>query len=117
MKDVASSSAVLGTWTFQTQSKSDVGYYKGSAFVVMHLMTDPLSMLGCQLESCSELNNQICQQEDQCLDTQHKVVEWSDGAYTINWNIYQSQYKRLSHPSFVFLVLVAGYLIFFFDYF
>jgi hypothetical protein len=61
MKDVASSSAVLGTWTFQTHTKSDVGYYTGSTFVVMHLMTDPLSMLGCQRNDCSELDNQICE--------------------------------------------------------
>lgn len=74
--------SLLGTWTFQTKSSSDLGYYKGSAFLVMHVMPDPLQAYQCQLQDCDERQNQICQQ-DTCVDISTTISEWSDGMYLI----------------------------------
>lgn len=73
-------SNLLGTWTLQTHASSDLGYYKGSAFVVMHVMENPTQAYSCKLSECSERVNKICQQ-DQCIDIDSNIVEWSDGKY------------------------------------
>lgn len=78
---------LLGTWTLETHVSSDLGYYKANAFVVMHVMADPLAATySCSLPDCDELQNQICQRNlDACVDTASSISQWSDGAlyYTI----------------------------------
>ena len=76
-------SGLYGTWTFSTTTMTDVGYYKGRAYMVMHLMPDPMQVRSCQLEGCSEASNQLCQHKKECVNTETTVVEWSDGAYTM----------------------------------
>eukprot|EP00536_Pseudo-nitzschia_multiseries_P010568 jgi/Psemu1/67488/estExt_Genemark1.C_3270027 len=40
-------SGLYGTWTFTTQTMTDIGYYKGLAYVVVHLMPDPMQVKSC----------------------------------------------------------------------
>mmetsp|Transcript_5732 Transcript_5732/g.13954 ORF Transcript_5732/g.13954 Transcript_5732/m.13954 type:complete len:547 (-) Transcript_5732:59-1699(-) len=94
--------ALYGTWTFTTQTMTDVGYYKGRSYFIMHLMPNPLRKTeGCHIhssqddfddrssggDSCSEYNNRLCMFNDDstsserkraCVDTQSTVVDWSD---------------------------------------
>jgi hypothetical protein len=92
-------SSLYGTWTFVTQTMTDVGYYKGRAYVVMHLMQDPMQIYSCQREDCPERYNKICQLQQQqqdsnivgdamsnkeeCIDTETSVATWSDGMYAV----------------------------------
>jgi hypothetical protein len=72
-------SGLYGTWTFATQTMADIGYYKGRAYVVMHLMPDPVQVPSCQLKDCSKQSNQLCQHNNRCVNTNETVVAWSDG--------------------------------------
>ena len=75
---------LLGTWTLQTHASSDLGYYKGSAYVVMHVMENPTqAVFGCHLDDCNERANQVCHQQDQCVDIKSNIIEWSDGTQTV----------------------------------
>lgn len=74
-------SGLYGTWTFATQTMTDIGYYKGRAYVVMYLMPDPMQVRSCELEECAEQSNQLCQHKKECVNTEETVVEWSDGKY------------------------------------
>jgi hypothetical protein len=74
--------SLLGTWTFRKEVIADMGYYRVMAYLVMHLMPDPLQLYGCQMQNCSELDNQVCQQGE-CLNTETNTVEWSDGTYLL----------------------------------
>jgi hypothetical protein len=102
-------SSLYGTWTFVTETMTDVGYYKGRAYVVMHLMPDPMQIYSCQREDCPERYNKICQLQQQqqqqqkdsnivrdenddgdamsdkeeCIDTETSVATWSDGMYAV----------------------------------
>eukprot|EP00934_Nitzschia_sp_Nitz4_P003333 Nitzschia sp. Nitz4//scaffold237_size30108//20525//21908//NITZ4_007994-RA/size30108-augustus-gene-0.37-mRNA-1//1//CDS//3329543512//3323//frame0 len=89
----ASIPSILGTWTFQTKASSDLGYYKGSAFFVMHVMPDPLNVYQCRLSGCHEVNNQICQQ-DQCVNISNTISEWSDVAvfYQFGFDVVSGTY-------------------------
>ena len=83
---------LFGTWTFMTQTMTDLGYYKGRSYFIMHLMPNPLrKTAGCHINdessSCNEYNNQLCMFNDgsstserkrTCVDTQSTVVDWSD---------------------------------------
>ena len=70
--------SLLGTWSFvKTMTASH--YYQVKAFFVIHFMADPLQQIGCKLDGCNELSNQICQEGNTCVDTESNVVEWSDG--------------------------------------
>jgi hypothetical protein len=90
-------SGLYGTWTFVTQTMTDIGYYKGRAYVIMHLMPDPMQVRSCQLKDCLEQSNQLCQRtsgrtlstdsttslqmfqgEEVCVSTENSIVEWSD---------------------------------------
>ena len=74
--------SLLGTWTLQTHSQTDFGYYKGSAFVVLHIMHDPLQSYSCALPDCDERKNQFCQRNiGQCVDMDDSISQWSDGTY------------------------------------
>ena len=84
-------SGLYGTWTFTTQTMTDVGYYKGLAYVVMHVMPDPMQVKSCVIEgdgkkhqACIEANNQVCNHAggttQECVDIETSPVEWSDGA-------------------------------------
>lgn len=84
-------SGLYGTWTFATQTMTDVGYYKGRAYVVMHLMPDPMQVRSCQHKDCSEETNHLCQRSapsqlgletEECVDTENAIAEWSDGEFT-----------------------------------
>ena len=100
--------ALYGTWTFTTQTMTDLGYYKGRSYFIMHLMPNPLrKTAGCHIDDdsrscnnsgagdscCNEYNNQLCMFNDDssssssstserrkrtCVDTQSTVVDWSD---------------------------------------
>jgi hypothetical protein len=76
-------SGLYGTWTFATQAMTDIGYYKGRAYVIMHLMPDPMQARSCELKECAELSNHVCQKQndgkEECVSTETSVVEWSDG--------------------------------------
>eukprot|EP00535_Pseudo-nitzschia_heimii_P002350 CAMPEP_0197191912 /NCGR_PEP_ID=MMETSP1423-20130617/24237_1 /TAXON_ID=476441 /ORGANISM="Pseudo-nitzschia heimii, Strain UNC1101" /LENGTH=113 /DNA_ID=CAMNT_0042644697 /DNA_START=117 /DNA_END=454 /DNA_ORIENTATION=+ len=86
-------SGLHGTWTFTTQTMTDAGYYKGIAYVVMHLMPDPMQVQSCVIEGdpkektkgCVEADNRACSHTDaadneheDCVDTETTDVEWSD---------------------------------------
>ncbi|KAG7370835.1 hypothetical protein IV203_019405 [Nitzschia inconspicua] len=82
-------SGLYGTWTFSTQTMTDIGYYKGRAYVIMHLMPDPMQFRSCQLPDCPEESNHLCQRsmaslssqlqgKEECVDTEGSIVEWSD---------------------------------------
>ena len=76
-------SGIYGTWTFTTETMTDVGYYKGLAYVVMHLMPDPMQVKSCILKDCIEADNQACSHtgaDHECLNTETTDAEWSDGA-------------------------------------
>lgn len=71
--------SLLGTWTLQTKASADLGLYKGSAFLVMHVMQDPLQSYACALDDCDEHQNRICQRNlDQCVDVESSISQWSD---------------------------------------
>jgi hypothetical protein len=87
-------SGLYGTWTFATQTMTDIGYYKGRAYVILHLMPDPMQVRSCQLKDCLEQSNHLCQRttktatsvlapelegKEECIETETSVVEWSDG--------------------------------------
>lgn len=91
-------SGLYGTWTFATQTMTDIGYYKGRAYVILHLMPDPMQVRSCQKKGCVEASNHICHYQQQqggsfsssseleghveeCIDTENAVVEWSDGEF------------------------------------
>ena len=98
-KDVSwiKDSGLYGTWTFTTQTMTDVGYYKGIAYIVMHLMPDPMHVNSCVINSnsnsnkgntaCIEADNRACShvgyddEKEECVDTETSEVEWSDGTY------------------------------------
>jgi hypothetical protein len=88
-------SGLYGTRTFTTQTMTDVGYYKGVAYVVMHLMPDPMQVKSCVIKgdksknntTCIEADNKACShvgaidnENEECVDTETHTVEWSDGA-------------------------------------
>ena len=50
-------SGLYGTWTFTTQTMTDAGYYKGIAYVVMHLMPDPMQVQSCVLPEVDSNDN------------------------------------------------------------
>lgn len=71
--------SILGTWSLQTHATSDFGLYKASAFLVMHVMQDPLQSYSCSLNNCDERENQICQRNlDQCVEMENTISQWSD---------------------------------------
>ena len=79
-------SGLYGTWTFTTQTMTDVGYYKGLAYVVMHVMPDPMQVKSCVIEgTCIEADNQVCNHAggttQECVDIETSPVEWSDGVF------------------------------------
>jgi len=76
-KDTALNS-LFGTYTFVSESKADLGFYNVMAFLVVHLMPDPLRFLGCTKKNCSEVDNQVCQKQNECANVETQVVEWSD---------------------------------------
>lgn len=78
-KNFNNQSAIYGTWTLQTHTTSDFGYYKGSAFLVMHVMADPLQTYRCSLPKCNEYVNHICVEGNECANMASTIVEWSDG--------------------------------------
>jgi len=60
---------------------TDVGYFKGLAYVVMHLMPDPMQVKSCVLKDCIEADNQACSHtgaDHECLNTEIMDAEWSD---------------------------------------
>lgn len=83
--------ALLGTWTWTTETSSDMGYYRGMAYVAVHFMRDPLQIYGCRDPTCIEADNQICQPSSSssgtstsptgqsCVDTTSNRVQSSDG--------------------------------------
>jgi len=86
-------SGLYGTWTFTTETMTDVGYYKGIAYVVMHIMPDPMQVKSCVIKgtskdknnSCIEANNKACShvgavdnEHEECVNTENSEVEWSD---------------------------------------
>jgi len=101
-------SGLYGTWTFTTQTMTDVGYYKGNAYVVVHLMPDPMQVKSCSIDTwepdanhnnddndsnatgsttgnCSEADNKACShgkasgdEGEECVDTETTELEWSD---------------------------------------
>ncbi len=72
-------SSLLGTWTLQTHASSSFGLYKASAFLVMHVMQDPLQSYSCSLIDCEERQNKFCQRDlDQCADIENTISQWSD---------------------------------------
>lgn len=83
-------SGLYGTWTFTTETMTDIGYYKGIAYVVMHLMPDPMQVKSCSFSDkkhCREITNRACSHggangnENQiCVNTETTELEWSDGA-------------------------------------
>ena len=65
---------------------TDVGYYKGLAYVVMHVMPDPMQVKSCVIErTCIEADNQVCNHAggttQECVDIETSPVEWSDGVF------------------------------------
>ena len=86
-------SGLYGTWTFTTQTMTDVGYYKGLAYVVMHVMPDPMQVKSCTIQgdgkmhkACIEADNRACShlgakddEQQVCVSTETSMVEWSDG--------------------------------------
>ncbi len=81
-------SGIYGTWTFTTETMTDVGYYKGLAYVVMHLMPDPMQVKSCTINAdnkqpaCIEADNQACSHtgvDQRCISTETEELEWSDG--------------------------------------
>ena len=83
-------SGLYGTWTFTTQTMTDVGYYKGLAYVVMHVMPDPMQIKSCVIpgdgkkhHACIEADNQVCNHDgnsnQECVDIETSMVDWSDG--------------------------------------
>ena len=92
-------SGLYGTWTFTTQTMTDVGYYKAIGYVVMHLMPDPLQVKSCVItgegdptdkkkhKACIEADNRACSHMgvknngvEKCVNTETSEVEWSEGA-------------------------------------
>lgn len=91
-------SNLLGTWTLQTHATSDLGSYRGNAFVVMHVMANPTQSYSCKLDSCGERSNKICQR-DQCVDIESTISEWSDVSvfYQFGYEIQTGIYPFRSH--------------------
>jgi hypothetical protein len=84
-------SGLYGTWTFTTETMSDAGYYKGIAYVVMHVMPNPMQVKSCVIKdrkkACIEAENRACSHvgamdnaNEQCVHTETHQIEWSDGA-------------------------------------
>mmetsp|Transcript_28823 Transcript_28823/g.33043 ORF Transcript_28823/g.33043 Transcript_28823/m.33043 type:complete len:523 (-) Transcript_28823:127-1695(-) len=93
-------SGVFGTWTFTTQTMTDAGYYKGLAYLLMHVMPNPMQVNSCQLgdndptkkhhKGCVEASNHACirsrnhntdeeeKVEEECVDTETSQLDWSD---------------------------------------
>jgi len=72
---------------------TEVGYYKGISYVVMHLMPDPMQVKSCIIRNngnnktsgCLEADNKACShggavgnEREECVDTETKEIEWSD---------------------------------------
>eukprot|EP00531_Pseudo-nitzschia_arenysensis_P004263 CAMPEP_0116131052 /NCGR_PEP_ID=MMETSP0329-20121206/8803_1 /TAXON_ID=697910 /ORGANISM="Pseudo-nitzschia arenysensis, Strain B593" /LENGTH=495 /DNA_ID=CAMNT_0003625463 /DNA_START=279 /DNA_END=1766 /DNA_ORIENTATION=+ len=66
---------------------TDVGYYKGLAYVVMHLMPDPMQVKSCTIDAenghpaCIEADNMACSHtipNQKCVNTETTELEWSD---------------------------------------
>ena len=100
-------SGLYGTWTFTTETMTDVGYYKGVAYVVMHLMPDPMQVKSCVIKgdsktkkkACIEADNMACShagaiddENEQCVDIETSQIEWSDGALLKGWNCGSFRY-------------------------
>ena len=90
-KDEALLNSLLGhTVTIVNKASADVGYYELETYMVIHFMPDPLRSLGCFVQNCSELENKVCQNNNNngsggdgtaktCIDTETNIAEWSDG--------------------------------------
>lgn len=85
VKNTTRLSSLMGTWSGQTYLKARVGPYSLKAYFIVHLMPDPMRTYSCQLENCSELDNNMCVERDDhlhvnqtCISMQDEIVEWSD---------------------------------------
>lgn len=97
-------SALYGTWYFVTESTTDLGYYDGQAYMVMHFMPDPMQPIhSCDdnddddydddinnnsTTNCNEEQNNVCNYDPQtgkkeCINTEKSTVEWSDGTCAV----------------------------------
>jgi hypothetical protein len=121
-------SGLYGTWTFSTETMTDIGYYKGRAYVVMHLMADPMQIRSCQLKDCLEQSNHLCQrtrtssknasalpvleEEEVCVDTESSIVEWSDGKLKSNGmkSNHSTRLKQLEKLVLLFFDLSTNFL-------
>ena len=82
-------SNLYGTWTFTTQTMTDIGYYKGISYFVIHIMPTPMSGVNSCIindtsgNNCTEANNYACQynneRKEECINTETSQVDWSDG--------------------------------------
>jgi len=88
MKNISRISKILGSWTSTTHLKADIGSYELMAYFVIHFMPDPMSAYACSIQSCHELENNICvlnsddqdtNTTDRCESMDDSIVEWSDG--------------------------------------
>ena len=81
-------SNLYGTWTFTTQTMTDIGYYKGISYFVIHIMPNPMSGVNsCEMigdnNNCTEADNYAChynnERKKECINTETSQVDWSDG--------------------------------------
>jgi uncharacterized membrane protein len=97
-------SNIYGTWTFTTQTMTDIGYYKGISYFVIHIMPNPMQINSCIIinnnndndndnnNTCIEADNYAChynnnnnndegkgKEQEECINTETSKVEWSDG--------------------------------------
>jgi hypothetical protein len=50
-------SGMYGTWTFTTQTMTDVGYYKGIGYFIIHIMPNPMQVNSCSIIQNNNNNN------------------------------------------------------------
>ena len=80
-------SNLYGTWTFTTQTMTDIGYYKGISYFVIHIMPNPMSGVNSCIindnNNCTEADNYAChynnERKKECINTETSQVDWSDG--------------------------------------
>jgi hypothetical protein len=50
-------SGMYGTWTFTTQTMTDVGYYKVIGYFIIHIMPNPMQVNSCSIIQNNNNNN------------------------------------------------------------
>jgi hypothetical protein len=85
MKNATRIASLMGTWTGQTKMKASIGHYEVLAYFNMHLMPNTMRGYGCEIDGnvCKEIDNRLCvssdKNEQECVNTESEVVNWSDG--------------------------------------